>query len=1123
METILDAINPNANATVSASAGTGKTWLLVSRTIRLLLDGYPAGGILAVTFTRKAAAEMESRLIERLREYVDLSDSALDDALHMIGISTDEQIRERARTLYERLLFSEHPIRITTFHAFCQEMLRSFPLEADVPPGFELLESSGLLEDEAWAALYEEASRNPDAALAQALDNLFEQCNGINSSHTALNSFLQHRGDWWAYTEACKDPIDTARQRLLDLLQIDPDLQPLDQLFNQPTMDALQHYTELLVMHDTKTNLSAAAKLADIRDETNPVTQRHQLLCEVLLTAKGEPRACKPSKARAKKMGEDGEDRFIALTTQLTQQLLACNDTLARIKSYRLSSAWYLAGSRLLDHYQRLKREQRLLDFTDLEWKSYQLLNNHEQSEWVQYKLDQRIEHLLIDEFQDTNPTQWQLILPLLQEMAAGSSERGRSVFLVGDKKQSIYRFRRAEPRLMESAAEWLEQNLAAHAFTMDASRRSAPAIINCVNHIFEETHLKQRIPSFSSHQTHHTELWGRVELLPLPQIEPPVEIERLGLRNPLLAPRPEQLAIRHLEEGRQIAARIKQLVEEQIPVGAKDEAHPLGHGDILILLRNRTHIHAYEEALREAEIPYIGDQRGTLLESLEIRDMVTLLETLITPFGNLSLAQILRSPLFAASDDDLITLASSNNWMQQLTTLAPTLEPGTPLARAHHWLSHWRALVGRLPVHDLLDRIYSEGNVIARYESAFPETLRPRVRANLTRFIELALEIDSGRYPSLSAFLARLRSLRSRSSEAPDEAPSGGGEPRVRLMTIHGSKGLEAPLVILADTINRPSSRNAYQPIVNWPAGEVRPSQFLLSGKSDRLDSISKTLLESESEAELREEANLLYVALTRARQQLLVSGTPPNRGDDLGWYGMIRTALEPHADVDDEGRLILSSGEQPNLAKPGSNKLSQKSVFDPLLNHPIRWTNSLVEIAPSRATAARSLSSDGDEDGRDRGLLIHRMLELLTQARVNSVEVKNRICSEFDMEPQDEILQQSFDEAQAVVDAAEHRAFFNSQNYLHAYSEAPISFKDDGVMVYGIIDRLVVTETEVIVIDYKSHRSATVEEDSLVEHYRPQIHLYCKGVGKLFPDKRVRGGLLFTAANRFRELTLE
>jgi len=1119
MTNILNAIEPRDNATVSASAGTGKTWLLVSRSIRLLLAGHQPGGILAVTFTRKAAAEMESRLIERLHEYVTLDDAELDAALEMIGTTPTEALRERARTLYESLLFAEQPIRITTFHAFCQEILRNFPLEADVPPGFELLESSGLLEDEAWAALYDEASRNPDALLAKALDHLFEQCGGLNSSHTALNSFLSHRSDWWAYVEGESDPIGVARQRLGELLEIGPDLTPLEQLFNDVTMEALSQYTTLLVMHDTKTNMASATKLANVRDATQPLDQRHKLLCEVLLTAKGEPRACKPNGARAKKMGIEGEDRFLALTETLTRLLLACNDQIARIESYHLGSAWYLAGSHLLDNYQRLKREQRLLDFTDLEWKSYQLLNNHEQGEWIQYKLDQRIEHLLIDEFQDTNPTQWQLISPLLQEMAAGNDERGRSVFLVGDKKQSIYRFRRAEPRLMESAAEWLEHNLAANAFTMDASRRSAPAVIECVNRVFGETSLNSLIPSFSPHQTHHKNLWGQVELMPLVEIEEQEELPVEGLRNPLLEPRAESTVQRHLEEGRQIARRIAEMVAAQTLIGAEQEARTLDYSDVLILLRNRTHIHAYEEALRELSIPYIGDQRGTLLESLEIRDMVTLLETLVTPFGNLSLAQILRSPLFAASDDDLITLAGSGSWMERLTQIAPTLAPDSPLARAHHWLTSWHELVGRLPVHDLLDRIYSEGNVIARYEAAFPETLRPRVRANLTRFIELALEIDHGRYPSLSAFLTRLRSLRSRANEAPNEAPAGGGEARVRLMTIHGSKGLEAPLVVLADTITKTSSRNAYRPIVTWPAGEARPSHFLLAGKSDRLDSISKGLLEDEAKAEQREDANLLYVALTRARQLLLISATPPSRGNNLGWYGTIHQALEEVAEADEDGRLTITSGTPPATATATTTTAELLPFHDPALNQPISWQPLQREIAPSRATSTAAMV-DGDEDGRERGLLIHRLLELLSSGHQSESALLRQVVSEFDLEPSAEIVTDAYHEAMTVISAPQHAELFDSSRYLRARNEVALSYRHQSQTVYGVIDRLVEYEDEVVIVDYKSHRSAADNLTPLSDHYRPQMAYYTEGVKALYPNKRIRCGLLFTACNQFVEL---
>ncbi|NIP73928.1 MAG: UvrD-helicase domain-containing protein, partial [Gammaproteobacteria bacterium] len=804
----LDATAPEAHATVMAAAGTGKTWLLVTRVVRLLLAGARPEGILAVTFTRKAAAEMLERLHERLLAYAGADDDELNEALGLIGLEPDEGLRARARRMYEELLASPRPPRMTTFHSFCQEILQRFPLEADVPPGFELVDTAGPLEQQALDALYQEATTGPDGALGRALEELFDGCAGLDNTQKALTDFLHHRSDWWAFTDGANDPVARGVRSLLTALQVDPERDYAAELFDERTRAGLNAFGALLARHGTKTNRGHAERLGEAlgeaRDEL-PARERLKQIQTVFFTAKGERRRRGPGKTQQRSLGADGEARLLALHESLCERLEAVRDQIARTDTFALTRAWYRAGQRLIEHFQRIKRERRWLDFIDLEWTTCCLVSDAESAHWIQYKLDRRIDHILVDEFQDTNPTQWRLLLPLLEELAAGAGERARSVFLVGDDKQSIYGFRRADPRLLHSAGGWLRRRLGALTCPLDHSRRSSPAIIECVNAVFARAPLAERIGAFQAHDTHRGELWGRVELLPLVRAAPQEEREASGdggLRDPLLSPRVAVEDRRHYEEGRAIAERIGRLVAERTPVVDDRIVRPLRYGDVLILLRKRAPATALEQALRDAGIPYLGTGRGTLLESLEVSDMEALLSTLINPYDNLALAQVLRSPVFAADDADLVRLACAGDgtWRERLAEMAPGLPDDHPLHRAHRLLGSWETLAGRVPVHDLLDRIYSEADLPSCYEAAFPRPLRPRVHANLARFIELALEVDSGRYPTLPGFLERLRQLKRHPLEAPDEPPSLGGEDRVRIMTVHGAKGLEAPVVWLAD-----------------------------------------------------------------------------------------------------------------------------------------------------------------------------------------------------------------------------------------------------------------------------------------------------------------------------------
>jgi ATP-dependent helicase/nuclease subunit A len=1113
---------PQINATVMASAGTGKTWLLVSRLLRLLLYGARADAILAITFTRKAAAEMQTRLSERLFSLTSASDQELAALLRELSLTPDEATMSRARGLYEGLLQSGRNVRTTTFHAFCQEILRRFPLEADVPPGFELLESSGELLRTAWELLIEQATLKPDEETARALEQLLAYCGGLHGLQQALFTFIHHRGDWWAFTEEQEQPLSFAIERLRGQLQLIDGESPLDDFFTAERQQALSDYCALLNRHPISTHLNRLELLAYGRDAALSLEMRFSHCREALLTKQDEPRACKPSKAQAAKMGDEGQERFIELHGQLCMALQRTLDHLAAEATLNACRAWYAVGSQLLEHFQRLKAERRQLDFTDLEWRAYRLLHSAENAQWVQYKLDQRIEHLLVDEFQDTNPTQWRLLQPLLQEMAAGAVDRHRSVFLVGDAKQSIYRFRRAEPRLFQTAHEWLEQHLDAHSYPLHISWRSAPAIMQGVNKLFGDSGpLQGLLHNFTPHDTHLHGLWGEVTVLPLinsSEVAPPATVTTL--RNPLQQPRLMQSDDRYRREGEMIAAEITRLITARTPVGPAGAARPMHYGDVMILMRSRSHAGEYEKALREAGIPYLGAERGTLLQSLEVRDMVALLELLITPYNNLSLATVLRSPLFSCTDEALMQLAAmekeSGNWYQRLAAIGQH-DPQHPLHRAWQLLRRWRGQVGKLPIHDLLDRIYNEGNVLARYQAAYPPHLRARSESNLTRFLELALAVDSGRYPSLGRFLSRLGEMRENSEEAPDEAPATGNTDRVRLMTIHAAKGLEAPVVFLADSARSISRERPFRALIDWPADAPRPRAFLLVGRKGQQDRFTREALAHEQVEELRENANLLYVALTRARQHLYLSGCAPQRGEGSGWYGAMREAVDPLAEVPMEEPCRLQCGAPPVISSDRvcSQVSDEAAAIPEALSRPITITAAGHEIAPShrRGEVVATTPASSDEDGRQRGIVIHRLLELMSESDdIANQAITERVAQEQGMQNGDRELRQWSDEARQLFAEPALQKVLRPTG-CEALNEVPIIYTQQGRTVYGVIDRLLLHANELWVIDYKTHRQATGDNlAELAAPYQEQLQYYAEGVARLWPEKQVRTFLLFT-----------
>ncbi|UCE89116.1 MAG: UvrD-helicase domain-containing protein, partial [Pseudomonadota bacterium] len=945
---------------VQASAGTGKTYLLVSRIVRLLVQGADPAGILAITFTRKAAAEMQERLLERLLDLCRADNNALDKALQALELDTSPHNRQRARALYEQLLRAEQSVTASTFHAFCQSILRRFPLEADVPPGFELLEQTGTLRAAAHEAMLADAAAHPNGAMAQALEHLYRAL-GLYNTRKVLGTFLNHRSDWWAFTDGATQTVDHARHELQAQLGIAPDTDPLGEfLVESDTMDTLRRFAKLLRRHPTKTNEQHAYALEGGLCEDRDPESRLANITEAFFTTRGEIRNRKSGPTLEKKLGALDAEVFIELHHRICARLALLFDARAAQQTLANSSAWFIAGQNYLDHYQRIKLEQRILDFADLEWKTCKLLTDSDNALWVQYKLDTRIDHLLIDEFQDTNPTQWHLVLPLLEELAAGDDERARGVFLVGDAKQSIYRWRRAEPALFDAATDWLQENLQARVHPMARSWRSSPAITECVNKIFDGTALGERLTHFETHDTHRNELWGKSVLLPLARrANDEHQAHSGGLRNPLLTPRPEAGDAAHYLEGVQIADQIRTLIDRDEPIFDHDSIRPLRWGDIYVLLRRRTHAADYERALREAHIPYLGAKRGTLLESLEVRDLVDLLRWLITPYDNLALAGILRSPLFGADNAHLMQLTEHEGatWADRLAALGPTLPHPHPLRRAAEALARWRELAGHVPVHDLLDRIFSEANVLARYTASYPAHLTDRVSANLTRLLELALDLDHGRYPSLTRFIASLGELQQQDSDAPDEPASAGASDRVRLLTIHAAKGLEAPVVFVADAAALPNHTEAHRAVVDWPAHDARPRSFFLCGRKGARDAHTHACLDRLADAEQREEANLLYVALTRAKQMLFISGSLGTRQSNLGWYDDIANACGIDAKELDAPQQLTVHGAPPHLTHSDTTSPEMPTIdVDPRLSEPLQAGGAPLEIAPSRSAQFRA-----------------------------------------------------------------------------------------------------------------------------------------------------------------------
>lgn len=1103
------ALDPAVSVSLRASAGSGKTWQLVSRILRLLLEGAEPGGILALTFTRKAAVEMRLRLNERLRQLAGADEAALDAQLARIGLAPSPALRARARGLYRALLFAAHPPRAMTLHAFCQELLERFALEARVPPGFKLEENEEDLVERSWRRLQAGMTDAPEGDAARALARLV----GFGFNEYTLRElvalFLARRGDWWAYVEGRPDPAAWATERLRN--QLGPC--DLDGAVADANSAAFTARLRILLNYLEKTGgtqwlepeaLATALMRAGL--------ERFDAIEDALYTDKGTPYKVRETEAALRRLSTGERAHFLETYAEVLLEFEPMRRRRHAGEALERSRAAFTLGEAALAALAAELARERALGFTELEWHTCRLLKRDGAAEWVRYRIDRRVEHLLIDEFQDTSPTQWRMLLPLLEEMAAGNAPgdggRARSLFIVGDAKQSIYGFRRADPRLLDRATRWMQERLAARTEPLHHSRRSAPAIIDFVNALFALEGLGERI-GFEAHDTHHKGHWGRVEVS-LPVTDDAAPAAPAGaFRDPLRSPRLSKEDRRAQDEARLVSARIRALVESGVEVTTQHGARPIGWGDVMVLARARTHLHHLERQLTADAIPFVGAARGTLLQTSIARDLTALLRVLDAPHRDLELAQVLRSPLFGASDAQLVQLAQearahADGWLAALARLGAA---DAQLARAHALVTHWRALAARLPAHDLLDRIARDTAAAQRYESALPAVTAARARANLGAFLQLALEADSGRYPSLPRFLEWLAAQERAYQNAPDEPPPAAATDQVRIMTIHAAKGLEAPAVFL---YNAGSAQPPRTPrwLIEWPEDAPCPTHFMVAGAAARLDELGRQLAGAHKEREAREELNVLYVAATRARHFLHVSGFVSQ--SKKSWHGHALKAMEtlppaPPLPGTPVGTLSHATGTAATLPRrPPAPPLPS----DPRLRRPVQDAPA-VALAPS----ARAAPGGAFETAQaaDRGTALHCLLQRLAEGVDDEARLRAEVQARLAAEPAPEAFAQWLAEARAVLAAPALAPWFDPARYARAWNEVPVAV--DGVA--AVIDRLVDDGTTLWVLDYKTHARPQAAE--LVERYRPQLAAYAGAIGAAWPGRPVRAGLVLTAARSF------
>ncbi|MFM8246366.1 MAG: UvrD-helicase domain-containing protein [Burkholderiaceae bacterium] len=1056
------AADPNRSVLVEACAGSGKTWLLVSRMVRLLLAGAQPAEMLAITFTRKAADEMRDRLLRLLRELaLEKNDDLVIAALMQRGVSPDEARAKlpHARQLYAKVLSSPHGLSVDTFHSWFIRLLQIAPLSAGVPHGLTLEESVTEIREAAWLRLFQ-AVRVPDnVQLHDALMTIY-QIAGDGGGKDLLNEFLDQRAEWEILCEHT-DP----NQQLIELCGVDGERDARLCFWDDPhAMNLAKNSAHVLAAGTASQKNKAAAITAAIGADPSP--EAFESLFEVCLTKDGKPRSIPITNAQRAALPEAEVDAFAPGWMALCEALLILRARSSEMKVRTLNLAVFTVGAALLEHYHAIKGEQRKLDFADLELQTWRLLSDPEHAAYLHARIDARYKHILIDEFQDTNPLQWQIVRAWLA--AYGHDAQRPSIFIVGDPKQSIYRFRRAEPRVFQAARELLSSYGAVELRT-SVTYRNAHAIVDVLNQTM------QRNPLYAEQAT-ESKLSGAVWRLPLIQQEKISQTERGGfsLRDPLTQAPVELEDLRHEQEAIQVGHALHQ-ARQQFDL----EGRPLLWSNMLLLVRSRTHLASYERGLRSVGIPFMSSRVGGLLDTLEVTDLIALLRWLIMPADDLALAQILKSPIAGCADDDLIKLAMDTrhpHWWQRLQQQVAEQTASPALSRLHTLLIRWLVLSSYLPVHDLLDRVMHEGELLQRYAEVSPFETRAQVLGNLEAFVALSLALDAGRYPSIARFLEHLRQQqRGSERDAPSEADVDASTDAVQILTIHAAKGLEAEVVVIMGANHSDAGAERSGVLCDWPQDAPAPVHFSVFGKQAERGYARTKFFEQEKAVRVQENRNLLYVAATRARQLLVISGAHSGNDDQQGvknesWYQQLLS-------------IDSFSPDPTHLPQRDTNGQFQLPMFlPPVLPHLSAGTN--------QDTAATL-----------EGKRLHALMERLTSGTEWPVQIPSATLVARWLACTDSEARVACEQASHILASAELQRFFDPGAFQFARNELELVHQGEWMRM----DRLVGFEDGLWVLDYKRHLLEQQQRD-----YWRQLSRYREACLALFPGKPVNVALI-------------
>lgn len=1141
------ASDPSASAWVSANAGTGKTAVLVKRVLRLLLAGSKPESVLCLTYTKTAAAEMQNRLLKSLADWATMPDQALRDVLAaLMRRAPDEEDLRAARRLFAKALEARGGLKIHTIHGFCERLLQRFPLESGVTPHFSVLEehSAAQLKDEAFDTVVAEAAAAPNATLGLALtkiigltsEDYFRQVvNVVLSKRAALSRMVAvHDGleDWAAAeAEALRQLLGVAGKEEDAILSTQAAILTDEQI--DAALAAFSAYGS-----DAKTDQQAQGALENARGLDGEA--RANALRALFLTQKRTPAANLCTKGF-----KDAAPDIGAMLDAAKGPFAALETDLAHLRVAEASGAVIVLVDAILADYEGRKIRNGVLDYDDLIIKAQHLLSRTGAAAWVLYKIDGGVDHILVDEAQDTNPEQWSIIETLADEFFAGRSagEKTRTLFAVGDEKQSIYSFQGANPARFGAVGQAFSKRAQAaqikwHKVPLNVSFRSTVPVLAAVDHVFGQDHAAQGLTfaenTIIEHHAFRQGEAGLVELWPVETTDKPEPAEPFE-------PWTEDVSGADAVDTlcKRIATQIRRWLDSAEPLPS--QGRPIQPGDILILVRRRDPFTApMIRELKRAKIPIAGADRMRLMDQLAVQDLVALADVLLMPEDDLALAVVLKSPLFGLSEDDLFALAHDRKgslWAELVARRDEEkfTEAATRLAA---WLGH----ADTLPPYEFFAELLGTDGQLMRKRML--TRLGPEAAEAIDEFLDAALAYDRDSTPSLQGFVHELRH-----GEIDIKRDMDQDRDEVRIMTVHGAKGLQAPIVILPDTCTNPRGQGPriYEaPRPGQPPGEVDHLLWPPAGHSN-VPGLA-TAKSATERAERDEYHRLLYVAMTRACDRLYICGWQGvQRRDKNCWYDLVAEGLEPHLSQTDGDDGLTVSRMTSSQKKPAKDAATPATVLETPPLPDFALTPAMPErvrtrLAPSHL--ALNAASEGDGNGGSdgafgpeqpplgpsalagdlrfvRGGLVHALLQHLPEVPAAEQERAARsFVAARGVSLPDTLREEIVGETLAIVKDATFAPLFAPGSLAEVPVVARFGDGEDGFDLEGQIDRLAILDGDLLILDYKTNRPPPTTPGEVAQSYINQLAAYRLALGKMFPGKPARVALLWTDGPRLMEI---